>query len=84
MSVLNLKMIGVSASSGSDELTMSSLSRTSLVMTSMSWPYSNSSVMSEVFSDDFDVICFRLLTALSVFSSGRVTLFSISEALAPG
>ena len=28
-------------------------------------------------------VCFRLLTEFSVFSNGRVTLFSISEALAP-
>ena len=65
------------------ELTMSSLSRTSLVSTSMSCPYSNSSVMTEMFSDEREVICFRLLTEFSVFSNGRVTLFSMSLALAP-
>ena len=83
MSVLNLKMMGVSTSSGSMELTMSSLSRTSFVSTSMSYPYSNSSVITEIFSDEREVICFKLLTEFSTFSNGRVTLFSMSEALAP-
>ena len=36
-----------------------------------------------MFSDERDVICFKLLTEFSVFSNGRVTLFSISDALAP-
>ena len=77
-------MIGFSTSSGSCELTMSSLSRTSLVRTSISLPNSNSNVINDIFSEEREVICFRLLTAFNVFSSGRVTLFSISEALAPG
>ncbi len=76
-------MTGVVTPSGNCELTISSLSRTSFVNTSMLCPYSNSRVITEIFSEDLDVICFRLLTEFSVFSSGRVTLFSISEALAP-
>ena len=83
MSVENLKIIGVSESSGSMDDTMSSLSRTSFVSTSMSSPYSNSSVITEIFSLDFDVMCLRLLTELSTFSSGRVTFCSMSCALAP-
>ncbi len=83
MSVENLKIIGFSASSGSIDDTMSSLSRTSLVSTSMSSPYSNSSVITEIFSRDLDVMCLRSFTALSTFSSGRVTFCSISWALAP-
>ena len=41
-------------------------------------------LLKEIFSEEREVICFRLLTAFNVFSNGRVTLFSISEALAPG
>lgn len=52
--------------------------------TSISLPNSNSNVINDIFSEEREVICFRLLTAFKVFSSGRVTLFSISEALAPG
>ena len=84
MSVENLNMIGFSLSSGSVDFTMSSLSRTSLVSTSMSYPYSNSRVMTEVFSREADVICFRCSTELRVFSSGFVTFCSMSSALAPG
>ena len=83
MSESNFKMIGVLTPSGKADDIMSSLSRTSLVRSSMSYPYSNWSVMSDMFSDDFDVMCLRLATELSVLSKGRVTLFSISEALAP-
>ena len=83
MSVENLKIIGVSESSGSIDDTMSSLSRTSLVRTSISSPYSNSRVITDMFSRDFDVMCLRLLTELSTFSSGRVTFCSMSCALAP-
>ena len=83
MSVENLKMMGVSASSGSMDETMSSLSRTSLVRTSMSLPYSNSRVITEMFSRLLEVMCLRSLTALSTFSSGRVTFCSMSAALAP-
>ncbi len=82
MSAENLKIIGELALSGS-VVTISSLSRTSLVATSMSMPYSNSRVMIETFSFDFEVMCFRSSTPLSVFSKGRVMLFSISSALAP-
>ena len=84
MSVLNLKMIGLSASSGKLDLTISSLSRTSLVSTSISSPNSNSIVITEIFSLDLEVICFRLLTVFKTFSIGRDTLFSTSAALAPG
>ena len=49
----------------------------------MSMPYSNVSVMMEMFSFDCDVMCFKSLTPLSIFSSGRVTLVSMSSALAP-
>ncbi len=83
MSVENLKIIGVSASSGIEDDTMSSLSRTSLVSTSMSFPYSNSRVMTDMFSRDAEVMCFRSLTELRTFSSGRVTFCSISWAEAP-
>ena len=84
MSDENLKMIGVSALSGSCDLTMSSLSRTSFVSSLMSLPYSNSSWMSDKFSDEREVICFRLLTVLRLFSSGREMFVSMSDALAPG
>ncbi len=83
ISVENLKMIGFSASSGNIDDTMSSLSLTSFVSTSISSPYSNSRVITEIFSRDLDVICFKSLTELRTFSSGRVTFCSISEALAP-
>ncbi len=83
MSVENLNMMGVSASSGMADEIMSSLSRTSLVSTSMSLPYSNSRVITDIFSRDADEMCFRSLTELSTFSSGRVTFCSISCALAP-
>ena len=83
MSAENLKMIGVLISSGNADDIMSSLSRTSFVKSSMSYPYSNSSVMIEMFSREFDVMCLRCSTEFSVFSSGRVTLFSMSDALAP-
>ena len=76
-------MIGVSALSGNALFTMSSLSRTSFVSTSMSLPYSNSSVITDMFSRDFEVMCFRSLTAFRLFSSGRVTFCSMSAALAP-
>ena len=81
-SVPNLNRIGFCAPSGS-VVTRSSLSRTSLVATSMSMPYSNVSVMMEMFSFDCDVMCFKSLTPLSIFSSGRVTFVSMSSALAP-
>ena len=84
MSVENLKMMGFSTSSGSIDSTMSSLSRTSLVSTLISYPYSNSRVMTDVFSREVDVMCLRCSTELSVFSSGLVTFCSISLALAPG
>lgn len=84
MSVENLNIIGFSDSSGSIDFTISSLSRTSLVSTSISYPYSNSSVITEVFSRDSDVICLRCSTELREFSRGLVTFCSISSALAPG
>ena len=40
--------------------------------------------MSDKFSDEREVICFRLLTVLRLFSSGRETFVSMSDALAPG
>ena len=51
-SALNLKMVGRDAPSGSVELTISSLSRTLLVASSMSVPYSNVRVSKEMFSLD--------------------------------
>ena len=63
---------------------MSILSRTSLVATSISVPYSNSSVTIERFSFDCEDMSLRSLTVLSVFSMILVTFVSISEALAPG
>ena len=82
-SVPNLNIMGVSASSGRADTTMSSLSRTSLVATSMSMPYSNSSVITDMFSFEDDDTCLRSLTPLRMFSNGRVTLVSMSAALAP-
>ena len=79
----NLKIIGLPTSSGNADSTISNLSRTSLVATSMSIPNSNSRVIIEIFSFDCDVICFKSSQLLSTFSKGLVTLFSISEALAP-
>ena len=79
----NLKIIGVLASSGRVLFTSSNLSLTSLVATSISIPYSNVRVITEEFSFELDVMCLRLLTPFKVFSSGLVTLFSISDALAP-
>ena len=83
MSESNFRMMGVLTASGSAEVIIFSLSRTSLVRSSMSCPYSNSSVMSDIFSAEREVMCLRLATELSVLSKGRVTLFSISDALAP-
>ena len=83
-SVPNLKSTGVPALSGNVERIMSILSRTSLVATSMSVPYSNSSVTIERFSFDCEDMSLRSLTVLSVFSMILVTLVSISAALAPG
>ena len=83
MSAENLKMIGVLTPSGNADEIMSSLSRTSFVKSSMSYPYSNSSVTIDMFSRDFDDMCLRCSTEFSVFSRGRVTLFSMSDALAP-
>ena len=82
MSVENLNMMGVFTPSGS-VVTISSLSRTSFVATSISVPYSNSSVTTDMFSFEAEVMCFRWSTPLSEFSNGLVTLFSISSALAP-
>ena len=83
-SALNLKMVGLEAPSGNWDLIMSSLSRTSLVATSMSVPYWNSSVRSETFSREEEVTSFRLATELREFSSSLVRLVSTSSALAPG
>ncbi len=47
-------------------------------------PYSKFIKMIDTASLDLEVISFRLLTAFSEFSSGRVTFDSISVALAPG
>ena len=80
---LNLKMVGILTASGRACVTMSNLSRTSLVASLMSMPYSNSKAMTEMFSFDVDERCLRLLTLLSAFSKGFVTLVSISAALAP-
>ena len=54
-----------------------------LLSTSISSPYSNSRVITDMFSRDFEVMCLRSFTALRLFSSGRVTFCSISGALAP-
>ena len=84
MSALNLNIMGFSASSGNSDFTISNLSRTSLVRTSMSSPNSNSRVINDMFSFDSEEMCFKSLTAFNAFSKGRVRLFSISAALAPG
>ena len=68
---------------GSACVTMSSLSRTSLVASLMSMPYSNSNEMTDMFSFDVEERCFKLLTLLRAFSKGFVTLVSMSAALAP-
>ena len=49
----------------------------------MSKPYSNCRVIIDTFSDERLVMCFRLPTVFSVFSSGRVTFCSMSSAEAP-
>ena len=83
-SALNLKISGRDAPSGRTELTMSSLSRTSLVATSISTPSMNSRVMRDMFSFEFEDMFFRSLTPLREFSRTLVRLVSISSALAPG
>ena len=83
MELLNLYSVGLSTSSGRNVLTRSIASRMSLAATSRSVPHSNSSEMSEKLSDDLEVISFRLSTVLRLSSSTRVTLVSISAALAP-
>ena len=47
-------------------------------------PYSKFINTTDVSSLDVEVISLSLLTEFRAFSSGRVTLDSISEALAPG
>ena len=83
-SALNLKMVGLVAPSGREDFIMSSLSRTSLVATSISTPYWNSSVSRDTFSRDDEVTSLRLATELREFSSSLVRLVSTSSALAPG
>ena len=83
-SALNLKMVGVEAPSGSVDLTISNLSRTSFVASSISTPYSNSRAMMLMFSFDLEVRFLRSLTPLREFSSTFVRFVSISSALAPG
>ena len=83
-SALNLNMVGTEAPSGSTELTISSLSRTSLVASSMSIPYSNCRVSIEMFSLEREVSSLRLATPLREFSRVLVRFCSMSEALAPG
>ena len=63
---------------------MSSLSLTSFVASSMSVPYSNSSVRMEMFSRELEVTSLRSWTPLREFSSTFVRLFSTSSAEAPG
>ena len=83
-SALNLKMTGIVAPSGSSELTRSSLSLTSFVATSISTPHSNSSIIRQMFSLDWEVMSFRSLTPLRAFSRTFERLVSMSSALAPG
>ena len=83
-SALNLKMVGEEAPSGRVWLAIDSLSRTSFVATSMSVPYSNSRVRTEMFSRELDVMSFRFATPFREFSRTFVRLFSTSSALAPG
>ena len=83
-SALNLNMTGIEAPSGNTELTMSSLSRTLLVASSMSVPYSKVSVSSDTFSLERELSSLRFSTPFKAFSSTLVRLVSISAALAPG
>ena len=83
-SALNLKMTGRDAPSGRAEFTASSLSRTLLVASSMSVPYSKVSVSRETFSLDLEVSSLRFSTPFRAFSSTLVRLVSMSAALAPG
>ena len=82
-SALNLKMTGVVAPSGRTEFTMSSLSRTLLVASSISVPYSNSRVIMLTFSLLWELSFLRFSTLLREFSRSLVRLVSISDALAP-
>ncbi len=83
-STLNLNRKGSDAPSGRRCDIMSNLSRTSLVASSMSVPYSNSSVRTEMFSRELEVMFFRSDTPLREFSNSLVRLFSTSSAEAPG
>ena len=58
----NMIMVMTAYPGASASATTSNLSRTSLVATSISVPYSNSRVTIEMFSLDCEVICFRSLT----------------------
>src|SRR5574344_2221937 len=55
----NLKIIGFPAASGKEDFTIASLSLISFVATSISLPYLNSHVTTEIFSLDWEVKCLR-------------------------
>ena len=82
--VLNLMIVGFSQSSGNIRSVKLSELLISFDASSRLVPYSKFMKITEFASLDVEVISLRLLTELSAFSSGRVTLVSISDALAPG
>ena len=77
-------VLGADAPSGKVELTISNLSRTSLVADSMSIPYLKVRVRKARFSLDWEFRSFRSATPFKAFSRTFVRLFSTSSALAPG
>jgi len=80
---LNFMIIGFSASSGRKFSIKLRLLLISLDASSRLVPYSKFMKITESPSLEVEVISLRLLTELSASSTGRVTLVSISDALAP-
>ncbi len=84
MLVLNLKIFGSLQSSGNASSTQLKALRISLTASSKFVSHSNSTNTTDILSVDFELISFKLSTELRASSIRRVTLLSISEALAPG
>ncbi len=84
ISELNFNNIGSSTPSGKNPLIISTLSRTSFMISVMSDPYSNSRNMIDILSREFERMCLMFSVEFNASSSGRVTFASTSSAPAPG